>query len=102
MDAIEMVSYVKDISNNILELFEKKERDAINNKVEEIKEKLELMEKIEELSSFVNNTRRLISIFEDYPVDENKRSESFLRLISMISSEKSRIIEKYSFCSEPE
>lgn len=102
MDALEIMHNVNDISNNLLVLFEKKEQKDIKLTIKEINKKLDAAEKSTELSKFVADTRKLISIFEDIPVDETKKSESFLNLISLISTERSKIIEKFSFCSEPE
>lgn len=100
MDAREILYRVNNISYMLKDLFEAKDKTEIEEKLNVIRSEMEILEKITELKKFSSNLKDLISIFKEDPFNEDNRNKSFLRLLSIISEERSKIIETY--CSEPE
>lgn len=101
MEAREMLFKVNEISNSIKDLLKANGKDEIAIIIKDISSEVNKIEKEEEFKNFVENVKKIITVFDLNPNEDVKR-ESFLRLLSIISNERSRIIEKYMLCSEPE
>lgn len=95
METNKIISYVEEISNNITELLSCNSEETIKRISKKIKEKIEKYKEIEDLSVIIENTIKLLSIFELNSDNEEIKNQSYLYLMSIISSEKKRIMEKY-------
>ena len=102
MEAREMLSKVNDISNKLKVLLKANDEETIATVIHEINIEISEVEKEIELKDFVTSLKHIITIFSNNPNDDDVKNRSFLRLLSIISNERSRIIEKYMLCSEPE
>lgn len=102
MDAIEMMNFVNSVSSGMMEVLSIKSKSEFDIYLEKLRNKLKSHEDCEELKEFISKSNDLLSILEGGHYSDNKKKESFLHIVSLISEERSKIIEKYTLCSEPD
>lgn len=93
----ELIANVNLISYKVLKLMEENNKTELVEKIFQLNKELKLLEKSEELRTFVSNVKDLLSAFENNPFDGDMKNKSILRLLSIVSSERSKIIEELGF-----
>lgn len=102
MDAIEMINFVDSISSEMMEILSIKSKEDLENCLNKLRGELKSHEDCEELKEFISKSNDLLSILEGGHYNDNVKKESFLHIVSLVSAERSKIIEKYTLCSEPD
>lgn len=102
MDAQETLLKSKELYDLVMEIITLTNTEEIEKKSEILTDKIEEIYQNEELKEFADSIKNILKVFNSNPIDENNRHKSFLNLLSLMSAQRSKIIEKYSFCSEPE
>lgn len=97
----EIVSIINEISTKVQDLLSQRNKKDLIEKAGQLDVMLSLYSDISEMSRFINSVKLLTNTFLDNPSATNS-DKSFLKLLSIISTEKSKIIEKYGLSSEPE
>ena len=92
----------KELYDLVMELITLKDKEDIEKKTEAINQKIDEIHQNEELIEFADNVKNIIKVFNSDPLDEKNKHKSFLNLLSLMWSQRSKIIEKYAFCSEPD
>lgn|SRR5574344_789027 len=95
--------YAKDAMDIVLSIYDDvglmlKETDfeKVKQRASEIDMKIDEEKNIPELSDFMESVSKLNKCFTANPTSESIRRESLLNLLSAISEQKSRIVERYS------
>ena len=102
MDARETLSKAKELYNLVAELIMETRQEEFDTKRKVIEEKLKEIESIHELGDFSQNIKSILEMFSSNPLDENNKRESLLNLLSALSSQRTKLTQKFGFCSEPE
>ena len=102
MDAQETLLKSKVLYDLVMEIITLTNTEEIEKKSEILTDKIEEIYQNEELKEFADSIKNILKVFNSNPIDENNRHKSFLNLLSLMSAQRWKIIEKYSFCSEPE
>lgn len=100
MDTIEMMNFVNSVSLEMMEMLSIKSGKDFENCLNKIRGELKFHEECEELKEFISKSNDLLSILEGGHYSANVKKESFLHIAFMVSEERSKIVEKYSLCSE--
>lgn len=101
MEAREIINDINYLSCKLKDLLKQNTQEENDIIIKDVNEKIIQLESEPELNDFVNNIKNIITVLNNNP-DDDIKSKSFLNLLSIISKERSRLIEKYTFCSEPE
>ena len=102
MNPRETLLKAKELYDLVMELITLKDKEDIEKKTEAINQKIDEIHQNEELIEFADNVKNIIKVFNSDPLDEKNKHKSFLNLLSLMSSQRSKIIKKYAFCSEPD
>lgn len=102
MEAIEMMNFVNSASIEMMEMLSIKSKNDFENCLNKLRGELKSRENCEELKEFISKSNDLLSILEGGEYSDNVKKESFLHIVSLLSEERSKIIEKYTLCSEPD
>ena len=102
MNPREILLKAKELYDLVMELITLKEKEDIEKKTEAINQMIDEIHQNEDLKEFAENIQNIIKVFNSNPLDEKNKHKSFLNLLSLMSSQRSKIINKYTFCSEPD
>ena len=102
MDARETLLKSKELYDLVMELITLTDNEEFEKKTEIITDKINKIHQNDELKEFADSIKSILKVFKLNPLDDYNRHKSFLNLLSLMSSQRSKIIEKYGFCSEPE
>lgn len=102
MDAREVLAKAKELNDLVMELIYLTNKEEIERSTEIINKKIEEVSQHAELDEFTDCIKNILKVYNSNPLDEKTRHKSFLNLLSLMSYQRSKIIEKYCFCSEPE
>ena len=102
MNPRETLLKAKELYDLVMELITLTDNEEIQKKNEIITDKINEIHQNDELKEFVDSIKSILKVFNLNPLDECNRHKSFFNLLSLMSAQRSKIIEKYGFCSEPE
>lgn len=102
MNSNELIKNVNVVSNQVIGLMKETQKEKIKKDIVHIGDELYFLKQFTELKEFVKNVEQLLRVLEVNKIDEDVKNKSILRLLSIISTEKAKVIDKYKLCEDLE